>query len=198
MFPWPALHPPPARSGTSPLVNQPAVLPPALSGCEGSTTVSVQPSDISVLLARGQPSESSVLLTRGQLREISVLLPFFVRPLIKQTFKTVFEWPSWSFWETLRSANSPWGLPLWRRWPLHPIGFGPWPQRVKLRPLVGRVYRGPSSFNCFLLLCFLLPAPHEVPITTTTPHRGSPAEGSCRRPSGSLNCRLLAEMPDFD
>jgi len=118
----------------------------------GSATFSGQPSDILALLAHRQPSESSTLLMRGQPREISVLLPLFVRPLIRQPFKAVFEWPSRRFWQTLQSANSPWGLPLWQRRPPYPIGFGPWPRpwRVKPKPTVGRIYRGPLSFNCFL------------------------------------------------
>jgi len=32
-----------------------------------------------------------------------------------------------------------------------PIGFGPWPRRVRSRPTVGEVYRWPFLFNCLLL-----------------------------------------------
>jgi len=64
------------------------------------------------------------MLMREQLRKISVLLPLFVHPLIRQTFKAILVWPSWRFWQTLQSANSPWGLPLWRMWPLTRLSLG--------------------------------------------------------------------------
>jgi len=78
-----------------------------------------------------------------------VLLPLVVHSLIKQTFKAVFECPSRRYWWALRPTHSPWGLPLWRRRPPHPVGFGPWPLPwgVKLGPTVGGSYRGPSLFN---------------------------------------------------
>jgi len=81
------------------------------------------------------------------------LVPTHRTPLIRQTFKAVFECPSRRSWRALRPANSPWGLPLWRRRPPHPTGLGlwPWPRRVKLRPTDGGVCRGPSLFNCLLL-----------------------------------------------
>jgi len=106
------------------------------SVARGSSTSHWQAGYISVLLTHGQPSECSVLRSCGQPREIPVSLPFVVHPLIRQTFKAVFECPSQRFWQALRPANSPWGLPLWRRRPAHLIGFGPWPwpRRVKPRP----------------------------------------------------------------
>jgi len=116
-----------------------------------SSTFSGQAGYISVLLAHGRPSECLLLRSCGKPREISVLLPLVVYPLIRQTFKAVFECPSRRFWWALRPANTPWGLPLRRRRPPHPVGFGPWPRRVKPRPMVGEVYRGPSSFNCLPL-----------------------------------------------
>jgi len=105
---------------------------------------------ISVLLTHGQPSECSVLCSCGQPREIPVLLPFVVHSLIRQTFKAVFEYPSQRFWRAKRPTNFHWGLPLWRRRPHHPVGFGPWPLpgRVKPGPTVGGSYRGPLPFNC--------------------------------------------------
>jgi len=73
----------------------------------GSTTFSGQPSYISVLLAHRRPSGSSVLLLCEQSREIPILLPLVIDPLIRQTFKTVFEWPRQRFWWALRPADSP-------------------------------------------------------------------------------------------
>jgi len=117
----------------------------------GLSTSHGQAGYISVLLTNGQPSECSVLRSCGQPREIPVLLPRVVHHLIRQTFKVVFECPSRRFWRALRPANFPWGLPLWQRRPSHPIGFGPWPRRVKPRPTVGGVYSGPFPFNCLPL-----------------------------------------------
>jgi len=126
-----------------------------------SSTSRGQAGYISVLLTHGRPSECSVLRSCGQPREVPVLLPLVVRPLIRQTFKAVFEYPSRRFWWALQPANSLWGLPPWRRRPPHPIGFGPWPRRIKPRPTVGGVYRGPFPFNCLPLpwgqLCLKCP-----------------------------------------
>jgi len=109
------------------------------------------------------------------------LLPLVVYPPIRQTLKVVFECPSRSFWQVLRPANSPWGLPLRRRWPPHPVWFGPWPwpwpwpRRVKPRPTVGEVYRRPSSFNCLPLplgwlrmRCPPLPQPQHTGVRLPT------------------------------
>jgi len=111
-----------------------------------------------------------------QPRKIPILLPLVVHPIIRQTFKVVFECPSQRFLRALRPANSPWGLPLWRRRPPHPVGLGPWPRRVKPRPTVGEVYRGLLSFNCLplpwgqlLTKCPPLPQPqHTGPHLPTT------------------------------
>jgi len=124
---------------------------------------------ILVSLTHGQPSECSVRHSSGQPREISVLLPLVVLSLIRQTFKTVFEYPSQRFWPT----NSPWGLQLWRRRPHHPVGFGPWslPWRVKPGPTVGGIYRGLLPFNCLLLpwghLC--MKSPNTAPTYEASP-----------------------------
>jgi len=61
----------------------------------------------SVLLTHDRPSEYLVLGLCGQPREIPILLPLVVHPLIRQTFKAVFECPSQRFWLALRPANSP-------------------------------------------------------------------------------------------
>jgi len=117
----------------------------------GSSTSRGQVGYISVLLTHGLPSECSVLRLCGQPREIPVMLPRFIHSLIKQTFKAVFECPGRRFWRVLRPANSPGGLPLWRRRPPHPTGFGPWPRRVKPSPMVGGIYHGPFPYNCLPL-----------------------------------------------
>jgi len=120
------------------------------------------------MLADGRPSESSVLLSCGQPKKILVLLPLVIHPLIRQTFKAVFEWPTWRFWQALRPADSLWCLPLWRRRPPHLLGFGPWPRRVEPRPTVSGVDRGPLLVNCFFLSwgqlctkCLPLPQPQH-------------------------------------
>jgi len=136
-----------------------------------SLTLRGQVGYISVSLTHGRPSECSVLRSCGQLWEIPVLLPLVVHSLIRQTFKAVFEYPSRRFWRALRPTNSPCGLPLWRRRPHHPVGFGLWPlpRRVKPGPTVGGVYRGPLPFNCLPLpwghlcmKCLPLPQPQHT------------------------------------
>jgi len=119
----------------------------------GSSTLCGQTGYVSVLLAHRRPSECSVRCSCGQPKEIPVLLPFVVHSLIRQIFKAVFEYPSRRFWRALRPTTSPWGLPLWRRRPHHPVGFGPWPLpwRVEPGPTVGGSYRGPLRFNCLPL-----------------------------------------------
>jgi len=117
-----------------------------------SSTLRGQVGYISVLPTHGPPSGCLVLCSCEQPREIPVLIPFVVHSLIRQTFKAVFEYPSRRFWRALRPTDSPWGLPLRRRRPPHPVGFGPWllPQGVKPGPTVGGVYRGPLAFNSSL------------------------------------------------
>jgi len=144
----------------------------------GSSTSRGQVGYISVLLTHRRPSECSVLRSSGQPRKIPVSLPRIVHPLIRQTFKAVFECPSRRFWRALWPANSPWGLPLWRRRPPHLMGFGPWPwpRSVKPGPTVGGVYRGPLPFNCLPLpwgqlrmKCPPLPQPqHTGPCLSST------------------------------
>jgi len=123
------------------------------SVARGSSMLRGQAGYISVLLTHGWPSECSVWCSCGQPREIPVSLPLVVHSLIRQTFKAVFEYPSRRFWRPLRPTNSPWGLPLWRRRPHHPVEFGPWPLswRIKPGPTVGGIYRGPLPFNCLPL-----------------------------------------------
>jgi len=141
------------------------------SFAKGSSTLHGQADYISLLLTHGRPSECSVWRSCGQPREIPVLLPRVVHLLIRQTFKAVFEYPSRRFWRALQPANFPWGLPLWRRRPRYPVGFGPWllSWRVKPGPTVGESYRGPLLFNCLPLpwgqlrtKCLPLPQPQHT------------------------------------
>jgi len=121
---------------------------PALCGCKGLMTFSVQPSYISVLLAYRRPGESSVLLSFEQPRKILVLA-LVIHFLIRQSFKAAFEGSSRRFWRALRPANSPEGLPLFTL-----LGFG-------LGLCLRELNRGPRSFTCLLLpwwqLCIKCP-----------------------------------------
>jgi len=111
-----------------------------------SSTSRGQVGYISVLLTHGRLNECSVLRSCGPLREIPVSLPCVVHPFIRQTFKVVFECPSRVLGEPcdlltlLGACHSGEGLESW-----------PWPQRLKPRPTVGRVYRGSFLFNCLPL-----------------------------------------------
>jgi len=176
----------------------------------GSSTSRWQVGHISVLLTHGRPSECSVLRSCGQPREIPVSFPRVVHPLIRQTFKAVFGCPSRRFWQALRPTNSPWGLPLRRRRPPHPMGFGPWPRRVKPRPTVGGVYRGLFPFNCLPLpwgqlrmKCPPLPQPQHMgfrlPSTSAGDLLGRSAVDcwrSCLSSAHSSRTKLVVKLVD--